>query len=81
MTQFNKIDFTSKEIVQIIGGIVFIGSMWLDLRTEITTAKKEREFLQYQLTEHDKRINELRSSLTYRSATKPEEPKLKSYTQ
>lgn len=67
---FNEMKFDGKDIVKLLGFVLFMGTMWSDLKTEQANAKKEREFLQYQ-------IAELKSNVLY---VKPEEPKIKSYT-
>ena len=82
MTQFEKINFTTKDVVQLLGGAFLIGSMWFDLKTEIVKSKEQREFLQHQISQHEKKIDDidkdLKAIMSFRNeAVKPEEPRIK----
>lgn len=49
--KLDDLKFTSKDIVQGVSLVVFLGSMWYDLKTQQLNQKRDIEFLQYQINE------------------------------
>jgi hypothetical protein len=50
--KLEDLNFTAKDVAQALGLIVFLSSMWYDLKTEQLNQKKDIEFLQYQINEY-----------------------------
>jgi len=69
MAPFSQIKFDGKDIVKLIGFLIWSGSMWYDLKSEQVRGIEDRKFLQYQ-------INELKRTTEF---VKPEPPSIITY--
>lgn len=49
--KLDDLKFTSKDIVQGVSLVIFLGSMWYDLKTQQLNQAKDIEFMQYQINE------------------------------
>lgn len=49
--KLDDLKFTSKDVVQGVSLVVFLGSMWYDLKTQQLNQKRDIEFMQYQINE------------------------------
>jgi len=68
--EFSKVKYTNTDVIKFLGFVLFISSMWYDLKTDFEIHKEEHKLLEY-------RINELEiACITPRVAVLPRETKL-----
>lgn len=45
------LNFSTKDVIQVVGFVGIIGSMWYDLKTDQVRINENQKFLQYQIDE------------------------------